>query len=148
MYRSYFFTVIGVLGILLGACFTTGVSILIFLNLLSFGIITLIPVILSLSSYSPAEIAENFVIAFSRKEKTKNQYEKALIFFRALQKYSIGAAVIGILIAFIAMLVKIEDKSMIGYGLSVSFTNVLYAATLILLIVVPFTTALKKKLAE
>ena len=148
MYRSYFFTVLGVLGIILIACLFTGVSFLIFLNIFSFGIITLIPIILSLSSYSPAEIAESFVIVFSKKEKTKKQYEKALVFFKALNKYLICAAVIGIHIAFIAMLATIEDKSMIGFGLSVSLTNILYAGSLILLIVIPFTTALKKKLAE
>lgn len=148
MYRSYIFTVIGALGIMLAACFFTGLSVKYFLNLITFGIIILIPVILSLSSYSPAEIKESFSIAFQKKENTKSRYEKALNYFKALNKYLAGAAVIGILIAFVAVLTNYEDKKNFGLGLSVSLLIILYAAVLIILIVVPFTTALRKKLAE
>lgn len=144
----YFLLTVLVFICICGAIFFTGSNILLFLHYLSALLVLLPSAFLALSSYSFNEIGRAFRSAFANNQTTPVDLQNALLFFTSLCSYVLLSAGIATLIGFIAILGHIGDKSMIGTGVAMSLLSILYALVLLLVIILPFKTGIKKKLIE
>ena len=113
----------------------------------SFLFVFVLTAAMSLSTFSFAEMGKFFKISFQERAEPA-ELNRALVFFRSLQSYTIISGFTGTFVGMIGMLSTIKDKAAIGTGLSLAFLTVLYALVLNLMLIVPFKTAIKKRLHQ
>jgi hypothetical protein len=113
-------------------------------------VILLLPVLLLLKSqFSWNEIGMSFVIGFRRKSDNVSELKKALLFFKAMQKYLIWAGVFGVMLGNIALFNFISiGYEAFGSGIATSLLVLFYAIILIFTVALPFQFGIKKKLIE
>lgn len=138
------------LSIFLLGIYIAGGSYNFFIDPASLLLVLMPPLFLSLTVFKPAEVLNSFVLACSKEIANPTQYKKALVFFSSLQSYMILSAIAAFFIGNILMLsglIHIKDPEVFGSGFAASLISVLYAALLILLVVLPFRSMLQKKLS-
>jgi flagellar motor component MotA len=112
-------------------------------------IIAFIPaILLSLATFTPADIARSFRACMGKTAAPEKDLKAAVVFFRAAQRYLFFSAGIGALIGVISMLSQIQDMKAIGMGFAILLTCVFYAIVLTLTVALPFRAAAERKLAE
>lgn len=109
----------------------------------------LVPVIASLFAFCAfgfREGAAAFSVPF-KPEAAGPELRSAKAFFELLgQSYS-SMAFLGAIVSIIDMLKNLTDKKMIGPRMALALISLEYAAVLVLLVVIPYRTAIKKRLA-
>ena len=111
----------------------------------SFLFVFVLTAAMSLSTFSFAEMGRFFKISFQRQAEPA-ELRRALVFFTSLQSYTIIGGFTGTFVGLVGMLMTIEDKAAIGAGMSIALLTVLYALILNLIVIIPFKTAIKKRL--
>ena len=104
--------------------------------------------ILSLCTYSPAEIIRSFSIAFAGEKGDRISLKNGILFFKALQSYFILSGIIGFFIGTIAIMSAVEDKSIVGRGFAIALLTILYSLVLMAVVTIPFKIGLQKRLNE
>lgn len=116
-----------------------------FLNLPSLLIVVLLSLVLSLCSFSPAEIGHAFALAFRRTAVDQRELRTAILYFRSLQWYLIASGLIGFFVGLITILAGLGTAATLGSGLAISLLTVLYSLLLAAVVAVPFRTGLERK---
>jgi flagellar motor component MotA len=124
----------------------SGLSPLVFLSLPAFVMTVLAAVVISLAAYGPTEIAAAFRAAFAE-AAVSSEARKGAAFFASFQRILLASTVATILIAVIALLSKVNDLTKIGASLAIAVVSPLYAALVLMLVVLPPRAALEKRLA-
>ena len=107
----------------------------------------LIPVFLVLlSHFSPAEMAGAFRSAMAGYEATEKELSDSLLFFKTMQKALLVVSALGFLTGLIVLAGIKSDAATFRNGLGVAILIVYYAAALVMLVALPFKSAVKKKL--
>jgi flagellar motor component MotA len=148
MKKMYF--LVGILALLLigFAVFVSGGSILWVLDLPSLIMVTLFAFFLSLSNFSPKEIAGFYSLAFKKDSGNRKELMRGINYFESMKVYILSSGILGTVIGFIAILGDLSDKSKFGMALSLTLITLLYGILLFNIVVIPFRTALKNRLAE
>ena len=116
------------------------------------------PFFLCFASFSPKEIFRSYALAFKKQdddavedERTK-QYSQQLAvgieYFTTFNKLLILTALSAMLLALVFLLGYIGDNTMFGSGLAVTLLAPFYAIIFMILVTVPFRSALKKKMVQ
>ena len=90
-------------------------------------------------------------LAFSisrKKEPEKGALLQALHFFKIYGKATWIAGIISVFIGIVGMLANLEDKSALGPNLALALISFLYSGIIHMVIIIPFTIFVKKKLKE
>ena len=103
--------------------------------------------LIMLSLFGPREMGKAFRSALEKTPFDKKEVEQGLVFFRTLQKLFFSTAGLGFFIGLIAVLRDISNPTRVGQNLAIALLVVLYAFFGICLITIPYTGALKKRLA-
>ena len=118
---------------------------IIFLDLPSFIIAVVVPFLFVNVLFGFKEMGEAFSTPF-RKEADKEKLMQSLIFFKTYAKATWLAGLISVLIGLITMLCTLDDKASIGPNAALALESLLYCGIINLVIIVPFTTFIKKQL--
>ncbi len=107
----------------------------------------LVPVFLvMLSHFSPAEMAGAFRSAMAGYAATGKELSDSLLFFKTLQKALLVVSALGFLTGLIVLAGIESDAATFRNGLGVALLVVYYAAAMVMLVTLPFKSAVKKKL--
>jgi hypothetical protein len=158
MNRSYFVVVVLALAIVVGLFACTGLTLLAFVDLPSLGVVLLPAVVMGFAAHSPRETGRAYRVAFSKNEATREELGQAEAYFDGLTRYLACGAALGIVVGFVTVLLAtagigasaqaIEDRAAgMGRGVALSMICVVYALMLIVLVALPFRTAIRKRLA-
>ena len=147
MRKIYYLSLILVLLILFAAGYITGGRVSIFLDPASGLVVVITTFCLVLANFTLSEIGDAFRAGFSQ-NPSRPQLEKGYVLFHAMQNYLWVSAAVGTLTGTTAMLANLEDSKAIGMGAALAMLCVLYAMVLNLILVFPFKTGIRKRLAE
>ncbi|MFP3091452.1 hypothetical protein LQZ21_14125 [Treponema sp. TIM-1] len=93
---------------------------------------------------------KNFTgIAFTapfKKEPSLGELSKSQVFFKSYRKLTWITALVVIIIAMIAMLMFLENRSALGPNMAIAFISTLYAGLIDILVIFPYTIILKKRM--
>ncbi len=103
---------------------------------------------LLLAGFSPAEIIRAFAIALDKNSGSASEYKKSILMFDGIFNYILASALCAVILGFVLMLSHPKEPEKFGFGLAVCLLTILYALIMILVVVLPFKLALKKKLIE
>lgn len=88
-----------------------------------------------------------FSAAFG-KDTEKGALPKALDFFKVYGKTTWIAGIIAALVGLLAILINLEDKTALGPNLALALISLLYSGIINLVLILPFTVFVKKRLNE
>ncbi|MDR0306293.1 MAG: hypothetical protein LBI42_05575 [Chitinispirillales bacterium] len=125
----------------------SGGSPLFFINLPSFIIVGILPFLFVSTIFGFKEMAWAFSITL-KKEVDKEELLNALNFFKYFGKTIWIASLIAVLIGVITILGFLGDMSALGQNLSIALISILYSALFNIVIIIPFTVFIKKKMNE
>jgi flagellar motor component MotA len=145
MKTNYFISLIMALLLIGGIIVVTGAGPLAYLDIPSLIVVTLLPAIMIIASFSFEEIGRSFSAALDP-NADQADLRKAHAFFGALGKYVNLAAGIGIVAGIIAIASNLSSYESAGLGISLALLVVFYSMILQLIFVIPFHTAIKKNL--
>jgi hypothetical protein len=95
--------------------------------------------------------ASTVKIAFTagfKKDPTLEQLTKAQLFFKNYSKVILITALVVVLIGMVAIVKYLEDRTMLGPNFALAFLSILYGGLLHLVIILPNTVFLKRRLIE
>jgi flagellar motor component MotA len=130
--------------ILLTGTIKTGI---IFLDLPSFIIAVVVPFLFVSVLFGFKEMGEAFSTPF-KKEADKEKLARSLIFFKTYAKVTWLAGLISVIIGVMTMLAYLDDMYKIGPMVALALVSLLYCGIINLVIIVPFTTFIKKHLKD
>ncbi len=119
-----------------------------FISIPSLVVVLVTSFVLSLASSNPAQLGRHFAIGFRSGPQDTADLKRALAYFDALGRYLIVSGLVGTTIGAISILGTLNDVETIGRGTALALTTLFYGVLLWMLIVVPFRTGLRNKLAE
>lgn len=143
---SYFIWLIVFWGICIFAIVVAGGNIAWFLSLPSLLFVLAPGVVLSLGPFSFREIVSFFRSAFASQRAEERLLQNALVFFESLGRYVVIGGFVGTIIGAIALLTGLDDPSVVASYVSLALITMLYGLILYTGIVLPFRSAVKKKL--
>jgi len=118
-----------------------GFYLLIFVDLHALVAILLLPLIIMLMKYRISEI-KNFIISVFKKSLTKDDYEKAYIFFKFKTQVVIGTGVFICIFSLISMMRNLSVENM-GRCLGTGLCGLLYSVLIVVFILLPVRMVLK-----
>ncbi|QQO08864.1 hypothetical protein [Breznakiella homolactica] len=130
-----------------GTVYISGGMLLHYLDLPSLLIMVFFPVVYQLLLFGSAAVKSAFTAGF-RKDTTPEQAEKARLFFWSYSRTLWITAMVTVLIAVIAMLINLEDRTALGPNFALALISLLYAGLLHLAVVLPNLVFLRKRLIE
>ncbi|MBT4511132.1 MAG: hypothetical protein HOC20_02810 [Chloroflexi bacterium] len=147
---SYFIVVLAAIAVI---CWVTyeGGSLIYFLDTASVLLIIVLPLLMLMATYSPAEIVGCFAVAFRKEGTDLDMIEKGIHFFSLLRSYLIVTALFSFMIGFILIMansVGTDKLSQFGGKIAISVIPIHYALALMLLVTIPFKAGLEKKKIE
>jgi len=148
MKKTYIAYLIAVIGICIAAVLFSGGKIWYFLDVPTFILTPVIPLILMLGHYSPREMLDSFLCAGAA-DRTEPEIRRALVFFTSLHRLIIISGLFATMLGVVMILVIYPSEhfnSNIGKYMAVCFLSLVYPLFLIMTVTVPFESALKKKL--
>ncbi|HPA71853.1 MAG: hypothetical protein KBA61_12380 [Spirochaetes bacterium] len=148
MKKTYIVYLAAVVGIYVAAVIISGGSIWYFLDVPTFVLTPVLPLILMLGHFSPREMLDSFRCAGTA-ERSEAETRKALVFFTTLHRLIIISGLLATMLGVVMILVIYPSEhfnSNIGKYMAVCFLSLVYPLFLIMTITVPFTGALRKKL--
>ena len=144
MKRSYFIVAPAAIAVISWTIHESG-SLIYFLDLLCVFFMIVLPLLMAMATYSPAEIVHCFVVAFRKEGADPAMIEKGIHFFSILRSYLTVTALIAFMIGFILIMSEAEDLSRIGPKGALSLVSIFYALALMLAVTIPFKAALEKR---
>jgi flagellar motor component MotA len=145
MMRNYVLAILLAAFSFIAAALFCGGMLGVYIDLLNVFLIILFPL-----AYQWILFGKNFVkTAFwapFKKEPSLGELTKSQVFFKSYRKVTWITALIVIIIALVAMLNFLEDRSALGPTMSLAFLGMLYAGLIDILIIVPYTIVLKKRM--
>ncbi len=119
----------------------------------SFGIVLGPAVLMLLSHYRPKEFINAFKAAMEKNNADERELKNALLFFSTAQTLVVASAVVGVFLGIIMILGAIwkgyaDSAKVISGWMAVDIISILYAAIIMIVITIPFKSALHKKLNE
>lgn len=106
-----------------------------------------IALVILLGHFSPKEMIESFRCAGAA-ERSEAELKKALLFFESFHRLTIISGFLAFMLGLVMMLAGMDlanDKNA-GPYLAVAIQTILYALGIIMIITVPFQSAIKKKM--
>jgi flagellar motor component MotA len=137
------FAALWVLGI-----YWSGAQLRVFLSVASLVVVVCTALVLSLCSFSPAEIGAAFSLGFHRSPADSVELRKAILFFKMLSVYLLLAGVMGFLVGIIVLLWALDESVVLATGLASSLITLLYSVFLVAGVAFPFRTGLTRRLHE
>lgn len=148
MKKMYIVYLAAAVGIYIVAVIISGGSVWYFLDVPSFILTPVLPLILMLGHFSPREMLDSFRCAGAA-ESTEAETRKALVFFTTFHRLIIISGLLATMLGIVMILVIYPSEhfnSNIGKYMAVCFLSLVYPLFFIMTVTVPFTGALKKKL--
>jgi flagellar motor component MotA len=133
-------------GIIL-ALFFAGVTPLALLDLPSFFLTVVVPLLFMFVVYGFKETGAALSAPF-KKDTDKDQLAKAAAFIKLYGKSTCVMGIIGVLTGIIVMFANLDDKSQVGPSVALALVSLLYSGVVQFIIVIPFTVFLKKQQKE
>lgn len=146
--KSYFWLPIAVFFALFAtAIYAGGSSAYWYVDSISLIIILGFTFIMLCTHYSPVEMGRAFRAGMEKtKDSTEKELHDALNFFKTMQALFILNGFLGTLYGWISILTSLGDKQQMGRGFAASILTILYAVLFIIMISLPFQSAIKKKM--
>ena len=141
----YLLSLIVFLAVMSFATIFSGSTIGVLLNINSFLISGIFPIIFACILFSFREMVLSFSVLL-KKEPGKENLLKALNFFKIYGKILWITGIIAVLIITVSMLTNLDDKSGLGVGLHLALITILYCGIITMGITIPYTILIKKKL--
>ena len=141
----YLLSLIVFLAVMSFATIFSGSTIGVLLNINSFLISGIFPIIFACILFSFRETVLSFSVLL-KKEPEKENLLKALNFFKIYGKILWITGIIAVLIITVSMLTNLDDKSGLGVGLHLALITILYCGIITMGITIPYTILIKKKL--
>jgi len=132
------------IGVICGI-FIVGDSISFHLNIYSFIVIGLFPIIFTGILFGFKEIFLAFSVPF-KKELENKKLLQALHFLKIYNKTIWIVGIIAVIIVIVAMLRTLADKSGWGPILSFAFNSILYCGIINMIIIIPFSILIKRQI--
>ena len=146
MRKSFFIWIILFIGICIMAILTSGANIGWYVDIPSLIMVLASGIVLSLGPYRFREIASFFQAAFGEAPSNKQLLKNAMVFIESLGRYMIICGLVGTMIGAVAILTGLDDPSVVAGNVSLALITVLYGLIFYISIVLPFRSALKKKI--
>lgn len=146
MKKTYFVSLILFFALFAGGVITSGSELAYFFDPLSLGMVLVIPALFALATNSLDEIQSYFSAAFQEKPDS-GVVKKGIVFFKNLLKYFIFTGFITFMIGVITILAYLGELQHVGSGAALSLISLLYSLCFILILALPFKSALEKKAA-
>ncbi|MBN2352105.1 MAG: hypothetical protein JXD23_05995 [Spirochaetales bacterium] len=124
-----------------------GAKFLLFLEWICAVLVIFPPFIVLFMSFSPSEIKAAFGHVFSRRPDPDANYGRDVVLFTTWQRAAVLSGFVGALIGLVCVLANVRDMEMLGWGLAKLLLASLYAAVLILTIILPCLAVVRKKRA-
>ena len=148
MKRLYIPMAIAVLAIWAAAVLLGKGSLSWFFDLPSLVLVLFPAFFLSLGVFGFREIGRAFSVGFRKEGAVEADLRKALVFFEALPQYLILSGLLGTLLGVMTMMRWIDDLRSMGSGMALALLTVVYSLILTMVLVVPFRSGIRRKLAE
>ncbi len=122
-----------------------------FIDLPSFALAVVLPVIVAAVIFSPGRQRRYFLAVFGRSgagaeaDSEDKIIGEALLFFKTLSSLAAVCTAITILIGLISILGNVRNNDMIGSGLAVMLLAPLYCLLLFLIVIIPCRTLLLRR---
>ena len=127
------------------AAIISGSSIQLLLNIYSFMISGIFPIIFVCILFGFRETGLAFSVLL-KKEHEKGKLLKALNFFKIYGKIIWVTGIIAVIIITVSILTNLEDKNRLGPGLHTALITILYCGIINIGIIIPYTILIKKQL--
>jgi len=148
MKKTYIFIILIAMVILVLAIYIGSGSIPLFLSAPSIMLTLILSLLLTLSTFSPSEIVDFFMIAFRKNTTNIPKIRNGIHFFKTFQSYLILSALFSFIMGIILILANLDDPEKIGPGIAVALLTIFYSLVLMLLITTPFKAGLRRMLNE
>ena len=147
MQKRILVTMLLVLATAVGLALLWGSDLWLFIDLPSIVLVPLLGTLFALCLHGFREGLASFSLAFDP-GADEARLRSADAFFKLLGQAYLWFAFFGGIVSFIDALKNLRDKTMLGPRLAVCCISLEYAAFLILLVVIPYRAAIRKRLAS
>jgi len=127
--------------------FFTGGTIPNLLNIYSFMIIGIFPIIFVCILYGIKDTVSAFLI-LTKNEQNNENLLKALNFFKLFGKITWITGIVAIIIIAVTMLVYLEDRNGLGPNLHTILITLLYCGVINIGVIIPYSTLIKRKILK
>lgn len=152
MRKMYFIGGALFIALMAGAIITSGGRFVHYLNIPSFLMVAGCTFVLLLMNFSVREMGRAFKVGFqSGKGADKDRIEdlkKGFVFFKSMQTYLIVSGFLGTVVGAIAMLASMNNVMSVSFGAALAIITALYGLFFSMLITVPFSAGIRKRLIE
>jgi len=145
MKRIYFLSIVMFLGIIVLSIVTSAARLELYLCLPCLFMVTITPFVVLLATFTPREMGRSFHAAFQGVSADPATLRTAGAFFKAAQSYVVLSGVAGAFVGLVAMLAEISDNTDVGFGMALVLMTLLYSVCLLIIVVIPFRTAIARK---
>ncbi len=148
MKKSFIIYLAVSMGIYVFAILISGGSLILFWDVPTIMLTPGIPLILMLGHYSPSEIIEAFRIA-GKGSNCDVEIQKSLLFFKTIHRLIMLSGYFAVLLGVVMILTTYPSENFnkdVGNYMAVCILSAAYAIFFVMIICVPFESALEKKL--
>jgi flagellar motor component MotA len=130
---------------IISAIFYSGGTMMFYIDIPIIIFIGIFPLIFVSIIFSFKEVSSAFSVPF-KKEVENDKLIKALDFFKIYGKTAWIAGFIAVLIGLVAILMNLEDRMKLGPNLALALISLLYCGIINIIIIIPYTVFIKRKL--
>jgi flagellar motor component MotA len=147
MLLNYFLAVLALAFSFAGTVFMVGGTLFGYLDIPSILIMVIFPFVYQCLLFGVATTKNAFTAGF-KKDATMEQLTKAQLFFKSYSRVIWITALVVVFIGTVAILKNLEDRTMLGPNFALAFLSILYGGIIHLVIILPNSVFLKKRLLE
>jgi flagellar motor component MotA len=147
MLFNYFLAVLVLIFSFAGTVFTSGGTLYGYLDVPSILIMVFFPFVYQCLLFGVSTVKIAFTVGF-KKDAAMEQLTKAQLFFKNYSKVIWITALVVVFIGTVAILKYLEDPTMLGPNFALAFLSILYGGLIHLVIIIPNSVFLKKRLIE
>jgi flagellar motor component MotA len=147
MLLNYFLAVLVLVFSFTGTMVMSGGAPYGYLDIPSILIMVFFPFVYQCLLFGVSTVKIAFTMGF-KKDATMEQLAKAQLFFKNYSKVIWITALAVVFIGMVAILKNLEDRTMLGPNFALAFLSILYGGILHLVIIIPNSVFLKKRLIE
>jgi flagellar motor component MotA len=147
MLLNYFLAVLVLVFSLAGTIFMSGGTPHGYLEIPSILIMVFFPFVYQCLLFGVSTAKNAFTAGF-KKDADMEQLTKAQLFFKNYSKVIWITALVVVFIGTVAILKYLEDRTMLGPNFALAFLSILYGGIIHLVIIIPNSVFLKKRLME
>jgi hypothetical protein len=132
---------------IISAIFYSGGTIMSYIDIPSIIFIGIFPFIFVSIIFGFKEMSLAFSVPF-KKDVENDKLKKALNIFKIYGKTTWITGFIAVLIGLVAILENVDDKMKLGPNLALALVSLLYCGIINVIIIIPFTIFIKRKLKD